>query len=307
MRWQTTKFSPIQSGALFMAVSQAAFTVTDIFTKIVVESLGLGQLILVRGAIATILMAIFVWRTRQFSDIKSLINPFVLIRLIGEIGGTVFYLLALAHLPIANVAALYQTLPLMITVGAAIFLGEFVGPRRCLAAGAGFIGVLVMLRPGLGGFNANALYMPVSVVFYATRELATRRLPTAIPSGLVSFLSAMALAICGGLMVPMTGGWMELTVPATLMLAAAATSMLLGNFFIILSTRLGDLSFVAPFRYTGLIWSLLAGMIFFASFPDLPMVFGAAIVVGSGIYTLYRERVAGHTRPISEMSGLSET
>jgi drug/metabolite transporter (DMT)-like permease len=292
--------SPNQRGAAFMMVSQAAFMANDTLVKIATASLGIGQIMFVRGAFASALITLLVWRLGDLRPLRTLTNPAVIFRIVGEIGGTLFYLIALAKMPIANVQAVFQSLPLAITMSAALFLGETVGYRRWLAITTGFIGVLIIVRPGLEGFNAYALYVLASVASCAVRDLATRRIPDTVPSTFVSMLTAISVTICGALMVAGGGGWAPLTPTLLLTLASAAMLLLVGYQFIILTMRTGDISFVAPFRYTALVWAIASGILVFGNIPDLPMLIGSTIVVASGIYTLYRERVAGRTRPIAE-------
>lgn len=292
-------------GALFMAISQAAFTTNDTLVKLVSETLGIGQIMFLRGLFATMLMAVLVWRLRQMPPPGAIRSPAVLARIAGELGGTTFFLIALSHLPLANVSAVFQALPLVITMCAALFIGEYVGPRRWAAIVVGFIGVLIIVRPGLEGFSIFSLYVLACVLCCAFRDLATRRIPADVPTGFVSLLTAGSVALFGGLIVPFSGGWVPLTGELLLQLAGAAVFVLAGYQAIIQSMRVGDISFVAPFRYTALLWAITAGYLVFANVPDLPMLIGSSIVVASGIYTLYRERVAGRSKPVTETTGPS--
>lgn len=295
--------SPNMRGAMFMAFSQAAFTTNDTLVKLVAQHLGVGQIMFVRGMFATLLMGILVWRLRQWPSLASLKHPAVLARIIGELGGTTFFLIALANLPIANVSAVFQALPLVITVAAALFFGEYVGPRRWTAILIGFIGVLIIVRPGLEGFNSYSLYVLACVVCCAFRDLATRRIPAEIPTGFVSLLTAGSVAGFGLIITPVTGGWTPLTSELLMLLGGAAIFVLAGYQAIIQSMRVGELSFVAPFRYVSLIWAIAAGYLVFGSVPDGMMLLGSAIVIASGIYMLYRERIVGRTKPAAEGIG----
>ena len=287
-------------GALFMAISQAAFTTNDTLVKLVASTLGIGQIMFIRGVFATALMAILVWRLRQWAPPGAMKSPAILARIVGELGGTTFFLIALSHLPLANVSAVFQALPLVITMCAALFFGEYVGPRRWAAIVVGFIGVLIIVRPGLEGFSVFSLYVLACVLCCAFRDLATRRIPADVPTGFVSLLTAGSVALFGGLIVPFSGGWVPVTGELLLQLAAAAVFVLAGYQAIIQSMRVGDISFVAPFRYVSLIWAIAAGYLVFATLPDPWMLTGAGIVVASGLYMLYRERVVGRDRPAAE-------
>jgi len=295
--------SPNMRGAMFMAFSQAAFSTNDTLIKLVSQHLGVGQIMFVRGVFATTLMAFLAWRMRQWPPLSILKRPAVLARVAGELAGTTFFLLALANLPIANVSAVFLALPLVITVAAALFFGEYVGPRRWTAILIGFIGVLIIVRPGMEGFNSYSLYVLACVVCCAFRDLATRRIPADIPTGSVSLLTAATVAGFGLMITPVIGGWASLTPELLGLLAAAAVFVLAGYQAIIQSMRVGELSFVAPFRYVSLIWAIAAGYLVFGTIPDGVMLIGAAIVVLSGVYMLYRERVVGRTKPAAEGIG----
>ena len=103
-------------GALFMVVSMAGFTVNDALTKSVLDTLNSAQLMLVRGAFATVLVGIYAWHQGAMKDLRQLVNPMVALRSFGELGGTLSFLGALAHMPLANVSAVLQALPLAVFV-----------------------------------------------------------------------------------------------------------------------------------------------------------------------------------------------
>ncbi len=292
--------SPNLRAALFMAISMAGFTLNDALTKTVIGDISAAQVMLVRGSFATIMIGLLAWHGGVLSSLTSLRRPLVAVRAASEIGSTLCFLAALAQMPLANVSAILQALPLAVTMGAALFLNEPVGWRRWTAILVGFAGVLIIVRPGFEGFNSYSLLALLCVAFCALRDLVTRRIPEDIPSLAVSFATALFVTVVGGVLVLPYGGWTELTVTSTSMLLGAAILLIVGYQFIIMAMRVGDISFVAPFRYTALIWALLLGLVVFGEVPDAAMLVGAAIVVASGLYTLYRERHAGKTRPVAE-------
>lgn len=289
--------------ALFMVVSMAGFTINDAITKTLVVSMNQGQVMLVRGLFATALVLVLALPQGALRAPRRLAHPMIALRIVGELGGTITFLLALAHLPLANVSAILQALPLAVTMGAALFLGETVGWRRWLAIAVGFAGVLIVIRPGYEGFNAFSLLALSTVVFCAVRDLATKRIPQEIPSLMVSTVTAAAVTVAGGLLIVPMGGWSPMTLQETGSLVAAAALLILGYQCIITAMRLGDISFVAPFRYTALFWAILLGYFIFSDVPDMPMVVGALVIVCSGLYTLYRERKVGRRQPAAESTG----
>ena len=292
--------SPNARGALFMTIAMAGFTMNDAITKFCSESMNMGQVMLVRGLFATALIGAIAWHRGAFARPVDVLHPTVALRLISEVGGTVSFLIALAHLPLSNVSAVLQALPLAVTMGAALVFAEPVGWRRWLAIVIGFAGVLVIVRPGFDGFSVYSLWALACVVFCAIRDLATKRLPHEIPTLLVSTATAAAVTLCGGVLVVPFGGWSPMSAGNIGMLAGAALLLIVGYQFIITAMRIGDISAVAPFRYTALLWAIVLSVVVFGDVPDTAMIAGSVIIVASGLYALYRERIRGRERPVAE-------
>ncbi|MDK9696842.1 MAG: DMT family transporter [Siculibacillus sp.] len=285
-------------GIVAMNLAMFCFISSDTLVKYVTRSLPLGEAIFLRGAIATLLVAMVVARDGSWRDWRTMVEPRMGLRLVGEIGATLFYLLALVHMPIANVTAVFQATPLAMTASAALFLGEKVGPRRWAAIAVGLVGVMIIVRPGLEGFDVWSLAVLTSVAFVALRDIATARLPADAPSSLVTFTTAAAVTLLGLVMRPfehLVGGNVEWIVPDPFvagLVAVNAVAMLGGYVFLLFATRLAETSAIAPFRYTLLVWSFLAGIVVFGQYPDTPTLVGATIVVATGLYSFHRERAA---------------
>jgi drug/metabolite transporter (DMT)-like permease len=286
-----------------MVVAMAGFCLNDAITKYSSQSMNMAQVMLIRGAFASLFVGLLAWQRGALARPGSMLQPLVALRVVSEAGATVSFLVALAHLPIADVSAVLQALPLAVTMGAALVFGESVGWRRWLAIAIGFAGVLIIVRPGFEGFSIYSLAALASVACCAVRDLATKRIPKAIPTLLVSTATALAMTIVGAALLPAMGGWTPMTGDSTALLALAAVLVVIGYQFIIMAMRAGDISFIAPFRYTALIWSILLGLFIFADIPDLPMIVGATIIIGSGLYALYRERIVGRRKIVAESTG----
>ncbi|RUZ71615.1 EamA family transporter, partial [Mesorhizobium sp. M7A.F.Ca.US.003.02.2.1] len=155
--------SPNLHGALFMMVAMAGFTLNDAITKYSSQSMNMAQVMLIRGAFASLFVGLLAWQRGALARPGSMLQPLVALRVISEAGATVSFLVALAHLPIANVSAVLQALPLAVTMGAALVFGETVGWRRWLAIAIGFAGVLIIVRPGFEGFSVYSLSALASV------------------------------------------------------------------------------------------------------------------------------------------------
>jgi drug/metabolite transporter (DMT)-like permease len=298
------KLSSNIRGSLLMAAAMASFTVSDTITKGVSSELNIGEILLVRGGFAIVLVAaLAVYRDALRSPRALLIWP-VALRVIGEIGGTLTYLSAIAQIPLANASAIFQALPLVITLGAALVFGEPVGWRRWLAIAAGFIGVLIIVRPGAEGFSQAALLALASVGFCTVRDLATRRIPKHLPTLFITLLTTVTVTTAGAVVLVPLGGWKPPSGHTLGLLALAAIMILFGYQCIIAALRTGDISAIAPFRYSALLWAMLAGYVAFGHRPDGQMLAGAAIIVLSGLYAFYRERVRDKLRPAASGPGL---
>lgn len=291
--------SPNMRGALFMSLSMAGFTFNDSIIKLLTGDLSVAQVIFLRGLIASLLIFLLARQQRALRPPRVLLNRWVAIRILGEVGGTITFLMGLAQIPLANASAILQALPLAVTMGAAIFLAEPVGWRRWGAILAGFAGVMIIVRPGVEGFSPYSLMIVGTVIFASARDIATRKIHAAIPSLYLSTVTAMAVTLAGLFLIWPMGGWKPVSASEFGLISLAACLVLVGYQFIIMSMREGEISFVAPFRYTGFLWAVLLGMVVFGEFPDAFMMTGGAIVIGSGLYTLYRERIKSSAKPAS--------
>jgi S-adenosylmethionine uptake transporter len=278
-------------GILLMMASMACFTLNDACMKAVGQHLPLFQALLIRGAVTTILLVAL---ARALGGLRFDIarRDWVLIglRTLGETGAAWFFITALFHLPLANTTAIIQTIPLAVTLAGALFLREPLGWRRFTAILVGFAGVMLIVRPGTEGFNAYSIYALISVLFVVLRDLSTRRLSPDVPSFTVAICAAMGVGLFGGLGAAVTAEWVPVTTTAALIIGGASLFIVGGYIFSVMVMRVGDLATVAPFRYTSLIFSLALGLAFFGEWPTGLTLLGAAIVAGSGIYTLLRER-----------------
>lgn len=279
-------------GALFMMTSLAGFVVNDGLMKTLADDYPLPQALLLRGLFASALLLALVLRERaQLYRPDAATGRLVALRVACEIAVTFAFLNALFNMPLANATAILMVTPLMVTLAAALFLGEHMGWRRYSAVAIGFLGALLIVRPGGEGFNVFTVSALAAVLFTVARDLLTRRLPSDVPSVAVAFATSVAIMVSGGLLTPLAG-WHPVDGGALLVLAAAALFLVVGYLFGVMAMRVGDVGFVAPFRYTHLIWALLLGALVFGEFPDALTLLGSAVVVATGLYTLHREQLA---------------
>lgn len=293
MAFDTRSFANLSDNmraAIFMMASMAGFSMNDAFIKLVGVDLPLFEAVFLRGLIATALIGGLAlregsWRFRPGRRDQRLIAQ----RCFAEIGGTVCFLTALFHMPIANASAILQSVPLAVTLAAALFLGETVGWRRYAAIGIGFLGVMIIVRPGAEGFNAYAFWAVASIGFIVLRDLSTRRLTPDAPALSIALVTSASLTLAAGLAALWTD-WQPISLAHAGLLCIAGTGLLIGYIFGVKSMRLGDIGFTQPFRYTLLIWAILNGILLFGEWPDVWTLIGSAVVVATGLYTLHRER-----------------
>lgn len=283
-------------GSLFMALAMAVFTFNDSIVKLISDTLPIPQIIFLRGILTTILIVAMIHIGRKPFLNRDLRRPVIWWRAALEIGATYTFLTGLKHVPIANAAAILSTLPLAVTIGSALIFKEPVGWRRWLAIVIGFCGVLLIVKPGVEGFNTYSSLILVSIAFSATRDLLTRRAPADIPSLVFTLSTSIAITVTGGLFVLASGDFAKVDVPDATYLLAAAIFLTIGYYFIVSAMRMGEISIVAPFRYTYLIWAIIIGITIFDDPLEWTTIVGSIIIVSMGIFTFYRERVLALNR-----------
>lgn len=280
-------------GAILMMVSMAAFTVNDTFMKLILGDLPMFQALFLRGIGTSLIFALIAWRMGALRRGSLVGLPRgdlwrIAVRTLAEALAAFFFLNALFNMSLANITAILQALPLTITLAAALFLGERVGWRRMLAIGVGFAGVLLIVRPGTEGFNVWSISALLSVVCVTLRDLVTRRMSAQVPSLLVAFAAALGVTLLAGV-ASVGDDWVMPSGRVVAYILAAKVCIVAGYLLSVLAVRGGELGFVAPFRYTGLLWALLLGFMVFDDWPDALTLAGAAIVVATGLYTYARE------------------
>ena len=284
-----------------MSSAMAGFSCSDALSKSVITYMNAGQIMCLRGLFTSIFVYAIARYMGALRSWKIILKPMIILRVVCEILAAVTYITALGMMPIANASAILQSLPLVVTFGAALFFAEPVGWRRWSAILVGLIGVVIIIRPGAEGFTIAALLCVASVLVTAGRDLATRSIDPEIPSLMITVVTAVSVTIFGALLTPLLGGWRPISVTSLSHIVLAASLVLVGYQSVIMAMRTGEISFVAPFRYTSLIFSTLLGFAFFAEFPDSWTLFGAAIVIASGLYTFYRE-AKRHVAPVAQES-----
>lgn len=278
-------------GAALMAISVLFFTANDTMMKFLFGDIPLFQAVLLRGLLCLPVITYMAHRRAQlFVRASRHDMSIVLIRAGAEVAATICFLTALANMPLANIIAILQTLPLSVTMVAALFLGESVGWRRWSAIIIGFIGVLIIIRPGTDGFSLYSLWGLAAVACVTVRDIVTRRLSRDMPSLFVTLITAIAITSLGAVMMP-TSGWVPPSLTSWVILVATACVIVVAYLFSVMTMRVGDIGFVSPFRYSALIWAIILGYVVFDEWPDNLTLSGMTIIVATGIYMFRRERI----------------
>lgn len=277
-----------QRGSLFMTLSMAGFAVEDMFIKSSAQSLPVGQVLMVMGLCGALWFALTSLRAGETALPGTLLSRTMAVRSTFEVVGRLFYALAIALTPLSVASSILQATPLVVVLGAAALFGERVGARRWILTGLGFIGVLVILRPGLAGFDALSLLAVIGLLGFAGRDLATRAAPPALSNAQLGTAGFLVLAFSGAVILTFTQGPHLPTAPEAAKILGATVFGVLGYSFLTRAMRTGEVSAVTPFRYTRLLFAMALGMAIFGERPDAATLFGAAIIVACGVLILTR-------------------
>jgi len=277
---------------LLVVAAMASFTVEDMFIKRLSAALPVGEILALIAIGSCIVFGIIAWIKGNAIFARRNWRPVILARAGTEAFAALSFATALSLVDISTVGAVFQSMPLVVTMGAALFLNESVGWRRWVAIVIGFVGVLMIIRPGLSGFEPEALWVLVAVLSVAIRDLMTRVMDAAVPSNVVSFQAYLTVAVASVAMLALTPGTPPLMpdAPEALMVLAGIVFGTIGYACIVAGMRLGDASAVTPFRYTRLVFTMLVGIVVFGERPDLMTYLGSALIIASGLYAYLRER-----------------
>jgi len=277
-------------GSLLMVAAMIGFALEDTLIKLMAGSLPMGQVIALIGCGGTLNFGLLsIVRGHRLLSPALLTRPVVL-RNIAEAVAAVSFVAAIVLTTLSSASAILQTTPLALTLGAALFLGESVGWRRWTAIGVGFIGVLLIIQPGLAGFVPASLLAVIAVAAVALRDLVSRSIPAAV-TGMQLAAWAFASLIPAGLLMMLVMGDAAV-MPSALDLVRLAGAFVVGGFgyyALVGATRMGEVAVVVSFRYTRLVFAMILGAVVFGERPDALMLIGAALIAGAGVYTIWRE------------------
>ncbi len=278
--------SPDLRGSLFMTAAMAAFAVEDALLKTASASLPPGEVLMIFGSLGLVLFMALTVRAGEALLPPALWSRTMAFRSVAEVTGRLFFMLALALTPVSTTSAVLQAAPLIVIAGAALLFGERVGWRRWLAVAAGLVGVLMILRPGAEGFGPTALLAVIATLGFAGRDLATRAAPPALSWRQLGVAGFAMLIVAGLVALPFGAAPL---LPAALpvgLIALAAVAGVAAYSALTLAMRSGQVAAVTPFRYTRLVFAMIAGVAVFGERPDGWTIAGSVVVVLAGIAAL---------------------
>ncbi len=284
-----TKRSDNVKGAAWMTLGMAGYVINDALIKLAADEVPLFQAILMRGICITTVLGIWMLKRGELASLVAIVDRAVAGRVVTEMLATAVYLTALLQLPLAGLSAVIQITPLAVTFAAARLLGEPVSVHRVGAVIVGFFGVLLVVKPWSDNFSPWFILGLVAVGLITIRELTTKRIAPTIPSLAIAFSTAVSITAMG-LVVTIVQGWRSPTQSSIGLLFGAAVFLTIGYLASVITVRVGDLSFSAPFRYSVLLFAIGLQIVVFGDIPDVLTFVGSGVIVAAGVWMFLRER-----------------
>lgn len=280
-------------GSVLMVAAMGLFALEDMFIKRAAQALPVGQVLMLFGLGGMLAFMALTARRGERLFHPAILGRAMIVKAVMEVIGRLGYTLGIALTPLSNASAILQATPLVVVAGAALIFGERVGPRRWAAIVIGFLGVLIVLRPGLEGFVPAALFTVMGMLGFAGRDLATRAAPKVLSNMQLGIYGFAMLIPTGAGLLAFTGGAVWPGLGSAGQILAATVFGVAAYWGLTAAMRIGEVSVVTPFRYTRLIFALILGVVAFGERPDAATLIGSAVIIASGVYTLLRGRRAG--------------
>ncbi len=274
--------------ATLMMVCMSAFVLNDAFVRLAGNTVPLAQILFLRGILTTTLLLIFALYIGVFKLRVSRSDKWkIFFRSVTEGVTAYFFLTAVMHMPFANVTAILQILPMTVTLSSTFVFREKVGILRLGLIIIGFLGVILIINPSSDGFNWYSVYALIAVSSITIRDLLTRKLSDEVPALLPTFSASLGVLVFSFVLMLNTS-IEPMDMDSSLFIVAAAFFIIFGYYTAVSAMRVGEVSFVSPFRYSAILFALLIGFLFFQEQPDAYAFLGIIIIMTSGILLLIR-------------------
>lgn len=277
-------------GAAWMILAMAGFAVEDTLLKMAATTLPVGQVLISFGFVGIVVFALWAILAGESPLNPAMLGRAMALRSLCEVTGRLFFMLAIALTPLSTASAILQATPLVVMVGAIFIFGETIGPRRWLAVLAGFAGVLMVLRPGTEGFGPLSLLAVIGMLGFAGRDLATRAAPATMSFRQLGVLGFTMLIVAGLITLPFGGSPVMPDTETWLGLLGASAAGICAYTSLTIAMRTGEVGAVTPFRYTRLVFAMIAGVAVFGERPDSWTIAGSGIIILAGIAALRLSR-----------------
>ena len=280
-------------GACWMVAAMAAFAIEDALIKVAAAAVPIGQILVIFGAGGALVFALIAVLRGEPLFVPDVLSPAMLVRVVCEITGRLFYVLAVAFIPLSTATVILQATPLVVVIGAVVVFGERVGWRRWVAILIGLAGVVLIIQPGTDGFSALSWLAVIGMLGFAGRDLASRAAPATVSTLLLGVYGFLSVVLAGVVYAVWEGA--PFVVPMRGDAAALGGAVLAGVAaygFLMKAMRTGEISAVTPFRYTRLIFGVTLGLLVFGEVLSLPVLLGSLLIVVSGLFILWRGKQA---------------
>lgn len=278
-------------GSLWMITAMGLFAIEDAFLKAAAQTLPIGQVLCLFGLGGALVFALVLRSKGEPLFVADVLSRPMQIRVVFEITGRLFYVLAIAFTPLSSATVILQATPLVVVAGAALIFGEQVGWRRWTAIFLGLLGVVIIIQPGADSFSALSILAIIGMVGFAGRDLASRAAPATLSTPMLGLYGFLAIIIAGVLYAPFEAK--PFVIPsshALLIMAGAVLAGAAAYAFLMKAMRTGDVSAVTPLRYTRLLFGIGLGVAIFGETINLAMIIGGGLIVLSGLFIVWRAR-----------------
>ena len=280
-------------GSLWMIASMATFAIEDAFVKAASSTLPVGQILIIFGfGGAFVFAGILLWNKAPLF-IKDVVSGPMRIRVLFEIVGRLFYVLAISLIPLSAATVILQATPLVVVAGAALIFGEKVGWRRWVAVYVGLAGVIIIIQPGTDEFSVLSILAIIGMIGFAGRDLASRAAPATLSTSLLGLYGFLSVVVAGGLFsIWEAAPFVQPTPQVSFYMIGAVLAGVAAYFCLMRAMRTGEVSAVTPFRYTRLLFGVTFGLVFFDEKLSSLILIGSGLIVLSGLFILWRGKVA---------------
>ncbi|MEH6715391.1 MULTISPECIES: DMT family transporter [Sphingomonadaceae] len=280
-------------GSIWMVVGMAIFAIEDAFVKAAAVTLPVGQILIMFGLGGAFIFACVIKLNDDPLFVREVVSRSMLVRVFFEVVGRLFYVLAIALIPLSAATVILQATPLVVVAGAALIFGEKVGWRRWTAIILGLIGIVIIVQPGTDSFSMLSILAVVGMIGFAGRDLASRAAPASLSTWILGLYGFLSIILAGVLVsVWQATLYVQPNFEMSLYILGAVLAGVCAYSCLMKAMRTGEVSAVTPFRYTRLLFGIALGIALFGEQLSHSMMVGSALIVISGLFILWRGKHA---------------